>query len=103
MSPTDARHPRGRAVPGGRAGTGFWLIAAAFLTAMASTTLQTPAHAVPGQLTSKTAASPHECPRPGTRTEADPPDRCRRARARLTGLSGRGAVPGADYPRKGQS
>src|ERR1700722_19346222 len=36
MSPTDARRPRGRA------GTGFWLIAAAFLTAMASTTLQTP-------------------------------------------------------------
>jgi hypothetical protein len=36
MSPTDARHPRGRG------GTGFWLVAAAFLTAMASTTLQTP-------------------------------------------------------------
>jgi hypothetical protein len=33
-----------RVVPAGagRADTGFWLIAAAFLTAMASTTLQTP-------------------------------------------------------------
>lgn len=35
-------HRRAAPAGAGRAGTGFWLIAAAFLTAMASTTLQTP-------------------------------------------------------------
>jgi MFS family permease len=51
MSPTDARRPpptagvspgSPRPAAGARAGTGFWVIAAAFLTAMASTTVQTP-------------------------------------------------------------
>ena len=51
MSPTDARRPprtagvspgSPRLASSGRATTGFWVIAAAFLTAMASTTVQTP-------------------------------------------------------------
>jgi MFS family permease len=51
MSATNSRLPTGMAEVSsgspqpfsrGRAGTGFWIIAAAFLTAMASTTLQTP-------------------------------------------------------------
>ncbi|HMD23804.1 MAG TPA: MFS transporter, partial [Streptosporangiaceae bacterium] len=51
MSATNSRLPTGTAevssgspqpFSGGRAGAGFWIIAASFLTAMASTTLQTP-------------------------------------------------------------
>src|ERR1700722_8407962 len=51
MTPTDARRPPPTAevspgspppAAGARAGRGFWVIAAAFLTAMASTTVQTP-------------------------------------------------------------